>query len=122
MITLFIPFMGPSTNDIYAGKHWRHRKADKDSARLYVANAVQHAGLGVLQERVSLIFRPQHDKLSSIRDTGNYSYTAKLIEDGLVCAGVLEDDKPQFVADFCIKPAIHQPGGPNGVTVEIVPA
>ncbi|WP_299231689.1 hypothetical protein [uncultured Halomonas sp.] len=101
---LFVEYLGPSTNAIYAGVHWAHRKRHKDEAAAAVRAAVRNAGIGRIEKRVDLVFRPRLGKGVRARDTSNNSYSAKMIEDGLVAAGVLEDDTLA-----CVRKVINEP-------------
>jgi len=89
---LFVPYLGPSTNAIYAGLHWAKRKKAKDDALKATMATVRSEGVTAVGSRVDLIFTPQLGKGVRKRDTSNNSMTAKLIEDALVKAGVLKDD------------------------------
>ncbi|GAB2798990.1 hypothetical protein GCM10027040_27480 [Halomonas shantousis] len=123
MIRLFVPFMGPSTNDIYAGLHWRKRKQEKDACLLITRNAVRLAGLQRIHECIDIVFRPYLTgrMARQPRDTGNYSFTAKMIEDCLVSSGVLHDDRGEYVRDWSIRPPeIGQEGQP-GMWVWLIP-
>lgn len=93
---IYVPFMGPSTNQIYAGVHWRKRQKQADAGHA----AVQGIKLAPYQKPVRLTFIPIIGKGGRARDCSNYSYTAKLIEDGLVKAGILKDDTSEYVKGF----------------------
>ncbi len=95
---VFIEFMGPSLNSIYAGVHWSERKKQADAGHL----AVSLVKIKPFDKPVTLTFQPVAGKRDRIRDCSNYSYAAKIIEDGLVKTGVLEDDSPEFVKGFGI--------------------
>lgn len=117
---LFVPYLGPSTNAVYAGLHWGKRKAEKDASRLMVANAVRSAGLMPCQSRVDLVFSPRLGKGDRMRDTSNYSLTAKLIEDGLVNVGILADDTARHVRRVILEPATVDRSQPGGMWVKFV--
>ena len=95
----YVPYQGPSTNAIYAGKHWIARKRDKDQAREVVQQAVQTE---LFAAPVALQFVPVIGRRARARDLSNYTYAIKLIEDGLVCCGVLMDDTPVYVQSIRI--------------------
>ena len=90
-----------STNEIYAGKHWTVRKKHKDDWRLIVKAACK--GKKPIKEYpVDLYFLFY---LTGRRfDTGNCSYMCKLIEDGLVHIGILENDSVKYVNIWHIDP------------------
>lgn len=117
---LFVEYLGPSTNAIYAGLHWSKRKQAKDEAVKATIAAVRKAGVAAMDCRVDLVFRPRLGKGMRRRDTSNNSMSAKLIEDALVKAGVLADD-----TDAHVRRVIHEPAEINreavtGTYVEII--
>lgn len=114
-----MPYLGPSTNEIYSGQHWSKRKRHKDEARLVTKSAVIRAGLGIVQGRVDLTFTPQLGKGARRRDTSNNSMTAKLIEDALVKAGVLIDDTDEYVRNVTLTPAVVDRQAATGMWVTI---
>ena len=93
-----MPFIGKSLNAIYAGIHWSVRKKHADEAHSAVAIAVM--GIKPFTTPVHLEFQPVVKGRGY--DVMNYSYSAKLIEDGLVCAGILEDDTVAYVKQIAI--------------------
>lgn len=100
--TVEIPFIGPSTNVIYAGVHWTVRKKHADDAHLAVRVAFNNSFK--INSRVDLTFTPY--VAGRGYDTSNYSYTAKLIEDGLVKCGVLINDNTKYVRKIIYHPPI----------------
>jgi len=118
---LFVPYLGPSTNAIYAGIHWAKRKKAKDQALAATLEAVQGMGLGAVAGRVDLVFRPRLGKGVRRRDTSNNSMNAKLIEDALVKAGVLADDTEAHVRRVIHEPAEIDRKGETGTWVFIIP-
>ena len=112
----FVPYQGPSTNAIYAGKHWIARKRDKDVARQVVAQAVQTE---IFEQPVALHFVPVIGKGSRSRDLSNYTYAIKLIEDGLVHGGVLTDDTTAYVQSIRIYAPIVDRAQVPGFVVRI---
>jgi hypothetical protein len=82
-----------STNKIYAGTHWAKRKSLAD---LYHECLIEYKGQTIKDTPVEItyIFNFKGKPL----DTTNCTYMAKLLEDGLVKQGILEDDSPEFVA------------------------
>lgn len=118
---LFVEYLGPSTNAIYAGVHWAKRKKAKDEACMATLAAVRAAGIQPVQGRVDLVFRPRLGKGVRRRDTSNNSMSAKLIEDSLVKAGVLIDDTEQYVRRVIHEPAEIDRSAPTGTYIEINP-
>ena len=96
----FVPVMPPSTNAIYAGVHWskRHKWSER------VHDLVKNLTLGVkpFTVPVSIMIRPVIGKGCLARDTSNYSYALKLIEDGVVASGVIAGDESDKVYDVHI--------------------
>lgn len=117
---LFVPYLGPSTNQIYAGIHWAKRKKAKDQALAATLEAVRGIGMGPAAGRVDLVFRPRLGKGVRRRDTSNASMTAKLIEDALVKAGVLADDTEDHVRRVILEPAEIDRKAVTGTWVEII--
>ena len=56
----YIPFQGPSTNAIYAGRHWTRRKATKDEAREIDARTLRFP-----RSRLMILSRPQFVPVTS---------------------------------------------------------
>lgn len=113
---VFIPMLAPSTNEIYAGSHWAKRaKLGKIFAQT-IKSEMQ--GI-VISVPVDLEFVPILGKNARTRDTSNYSYTAKLIEDGLVKAGVLADDAPEYVNSIMLRPRLVNRQSKTGMWVLI---
>lgn len=117
---LFVPYLGPSTNAIYAGIHWAKRKKAKDEALAATLEAVQRAGVMPARCQVDLVFRPRLGKGVRRRDTSNNSMTAKLIEDALVKAGVLPDDTEEHVRRVINEPPEIDRQAETGTWVEII--
>ena len=97
MQTLVIPLTKKiSTNAIYAGRHWAVRKKDADFYHNEILHYAKEQKIKKVKEYpISLILifyfknRPY--------DSSNCFYMAKLIEDGLRNAGIIDDDTPKFV-------------------------
>lgn len=117
---IFVPYLGPSTNAIYAGMHWAKRKQAKDDACRATLAAVRDAGLARVEGRVDLVFRPRLGKGARRRDTSNNSMSAKLIEDALVKAGVLADDTTDHVRRVINEPPEIDRKAETGTWVEII--
>jgi len=82
-----------STNKIYAGTHWATRKKQAD---LYHESLIEYRNEKITEYPVDInyIFSFKGKTL----DTTNCSYMVKMLEDGLVKSGVLEDDDPKHVS------------------------
>lgn len=89
---IYIPWMGPSLNQIWAGVHWRKRKmiADDGHRACLVAKHIK-----TFRRPVRLTFQPEVK--GRAYDCCNYALTNKVIVDGLVMIGVLIDDTPVYV-------------------------
>lgn len=85
---LRIPWIGPSMNVIWAGKHWSLRKRIADEAH-WAVHAVAR-DLVMFAAPVRLEFTPKHK--GRPYDPSNYAVTVKAIEDGLVMSGILPGD------------------------------
>ena len=112
----YVPYQGPSTNSIYAGKHWIERKQDKDKAREVVAAAVSTE---LFECPVALQFVPVIGRGARARDLSNYTYAIKLIEDGLVAAGVLRDDTNEYVQSIRIYEPVVDRGRDPGFVLAV---
>lgn len=113
--SFFIPFMARSTNAIYAGLHYRERKKEADAGH----NACMNIQCEQFKKPVRIVFVPVVGKGGRKRDVSNYSYCAKIIEDGLVRAGVLKDDTDDWVQSFEIVPAQIDRKAKSGMWVTI---
>ncbi|MGJ8525198.1 hypothetical protein LMG33818_000906 [Halomonadaceae bacterium LMG 33818] len=117
MIQLFVPWLGPSLNSIYAGIHWSKRKKHADAAHWAVKSAVTNTGIKRIDSPVGLSFTPVLGKGKRALDCSNYGYAVKLLEDGLVRAGVLADDTNQYVVATCITKPVR--GETTGMLIQI---
>jgi len=87
-----------SLNEIYAGKHWRNRKAYADSMHLIVKNAMKLAGIKARDEGV-LFLSPVNITLTfpfDGVDIDNHTYFSKCVVDCLKGL-VIKDDNPKWV-------------------------
>ena len=83
-----------SLNEIYAGKHWRTRKKNKDKYTLLVKNQHKVIFSKLKQYSVSYEFQFQNSPL----DVSNTVYMLKMIEDIL-----FEDDSYKIIKELNIK-------------------
>ena len=117
MIEIFVPYIAPSTNSIYAGIHYRTRMSHKKAA--LKAAQIALVGVSPVKAKVDISFTPRLGKGDRERDTSNYSYSAKLIEDSLVELGLLSDDTRKFVGDITLKELVVDRKQPSGVIVQL---
>ena len=94
MIKILVPFIGPSTNSIYAGAHWDARRKQKEQAMIALSTLGR---INPVLKPVNIEITPFLGKAKRGYDVSNYSYTYKLIEDAMVKKGILQDDSPEFV-------------------------
>ncbi len=92
---LTVEWMGPSLNKIYTGTHWGSRTKWAADGHLAVLAAVRKAKIKPVHSPVCLTFSP-HIK-GRRYDTNNYALAVKIMEDGLVKAGVLQGDTVKYV-------------------------
>ena len=97
-----VEYIGPSTNKIYAGMHWTKRKAHADDA--HFATKLAAKGHDSVSKPVFLVFQPMIR--GRAYDCSNYSFTCKMIEDGLVKCGILADDTNKYVQGIMMLPPI----------------
>lgn len=102
-VEIFIPWVGPSLNKIWAGMHWAKRKKIADEGHIACLVA---KGFVVPWDRVRLDFIP-HIPKGRLFDCTNYAVSAKVIEDGLVALGVLDGDDIRSVAGVYLAPPVR---------------
>jgi len=113
----YLPYQGPSTNQIYGGVHWCVRMQNKEAARAAVD---EHIDTDLFEHPVTLHFVPIVGRKGRRRDLTNYTYGIKLIEDALVESGVLADDTQSHVRSIRIHQAVVDRSQTNGFVVRIV--
>lgn len=101
-----------STNSIYAGIHWATRKKLADT---YHKALIEHKNKKVTEYPVEItyIFTFKAKPL----DTTNCTFMAKMLEDGLVGYGIIEDDDPTHVSFTGI---YSQKGDTDTVDIHII--
>jgi len=116
-VKLFIEYRFSSLNALYSGQHWAKRKKMAHDVHLLVREAVgqMREPMGV----VKLVFTPIVGKGQRKLDLSNYGYAVKLIEDGLVHAGVIKDDTQEYVKGIEILPAVVNRRTNGGMVVEV---
>jgi hypothetical protein len=87
-----------SLNRIYAGIHFRERNRHKDEYHYAVLASNPSPYAGPFPVHVHYHFRLHGTPL----DISNHAYMQKMVEDGLVHAGVLPDDTPKYVAGITV--------------------
>ncbi len=108
-ITLDVPWIGPGTNAMYAGQHWKKRKEHADTGHWAALVAVRkYYPADHLDSPVALTFTPHHN--GRIYDLDGYAYTVKIIIDGLVRAGLLKDDSQKFIKSLTILRTVKSKG------------
>lgn len=115
---LFVPYLACSTN-VAIRQHYQQRRKDVKRAAMAVKAASQ--GVQAVTGQVDIVFRPRLGKGVRIRDTSNYSLNVKHIEDGLVAAGILPDDRGQYVRRVIMDPPEIDRKAATGTWVEIIP-
>lgn len=118
---LFVPYIASSTNvALRANKHQNNREVK--AAAWACKAAIQNVDIEIpITGRVDLVFRPRLGKGDRMRDTSNYSISMKHIEDGLVAAGLLPDDRGQYVRRVILDPPEVDRKAESGTWVELIP-
>ncbi len=112
-----IPLVAPSLNQWYAGNHWSKRKKVADEWH----KAVKYL---CMQYQIESFTKPVIITTQTLlptkraRDVSNCFAANKLAEDGLVKAGILKNDTPEYVVRHIVeKPVI---GVGKGETLIII--
>lgn len=116
---VFVEFLGGSTNHSNGRKHWSQRHREAKRGYWQTKLAVTKNSIAAENEVVDLVFVPQVGKGGRRLDCTNYSHTAKIIEDGLVKAGVIPGDEPWHVESVLITAPIRDWSRPQGMWVII---
>lgn len=117
-VTLFVAYIAPSTNAMYAGQHWTKRKKHKKAAAAAVDSALLGKNIEPFSAAAVITVIPYLGKGRRGYDVSNYSYTLKLIEDCLVSRGIITDDTADKVGEIRIK-SPRRSGGVSGVEVTL---
>ena len=115
MIRLSIPIVAPSLNKWYAGGHWSKRKKVVDIWHDAIWILCRQDKIPSVEEYPVCITTKSYFKGRRQRDTSNCFAANKMAEDGLVKAGILKDDTPQYVCRHIIE--IPEFGCPEDMTV-----
>ena len=108
-IVIDVPWIGPGTNAMYAGQHWRRRKEHADTGHLAALAGMKNKWVigtvvDVPSGPVALTFTPHHN--GRLFDLDGYAYTVKIIIDGFVKAGLFKDDSQKFIRSLTILPTV----------------
>ena len=88
-----------SMNDIYSGMHWKKRR---DLADLFHNEFLELKGKIKVIKYPVVIHYDWHFKRNAL-DSLNCAFMSKMLEDGMVHVGILEDDSPKYVAESRLK-------------------
>jgi hypothetical protein len=88
-----------STNQIYAGSHWSHRKLVKDTYYYEVLANKKHF---IKPQELPVTLHFYFTFKSRALDASNCGYMAKAIEDAMKKIGVIPDDSPKYVRGVCL--------------------
>ena len=97
--TTLLPIIKVSTNEIYAGVHWRKRRKIKQDYLLVTRSKIR--SIPKIEGKVNLSFSFYFK--SRPLDSSNCSFMAKMIEDCLVGNGILKDDSIKHVGKISIE-------------------
>lgn len=87
-------FKCPSLNKMYAGRHWKKRKDEADYIHKLVQSKVEKGDFKPPKTPIDIKYIA-YFKYKHKRDPDNLA--VKFITDGLVLAGLIEDDSCEFV-------------------------
>lgn len=97
--------------------HWTERDELVGFARMMAKQAAQQAHVPHL-EAARIIATPQQAR-GRLADPGNHYPAVKACIDGLVDAGVLDDDRAPFIVEIVQRPAVKTALGAVGIVLEI---
>ena len=112
-----VPYIGPTTNSIYAGKHYRLRMQDKENCGWCMASVMN--SIPVFTDPVEIWFYPHIGKRRGYYDCGNYSYMAKMMEDWLVKSGKIPKDNPKWVKAWHLMAPVRVKQSKNYMMIKI---
>ncbi len=98
-----------STNEIYAGVHWRKRQ---QLAELYHMSLIEYRNKKIFDYPVDVTYIFSFK--GKLLDCDNCSYMSKLLKDGLRKWNIIEDDNPSFVQSVTL---ISQKGKKDEVEI-----
>jgi crossover junction endodeoxyribonuclease RusA len=111
----------PTTANSERGRnsHWSQAAATTRVRRQWYAAAARKAAIPALG-RIAVAVTPLHKDRRSPQDVGACSPAAKAAIDGLVDAGVIPDDTPQFLCAVLYLPPLVW--GANGMQLTVIDA
>lgn len=96
-IEMIIDGITPTLNSLYVGTHWAKRKTIARNWHRKVTTACKKYKIDPIENFPICIITQTRFKINRGRDVSNCFVANKLIEDGLVKAGILPDDTPEYV-------------------------
>lgn len=115
-LSILVPYIGPSTNAIYAGVNRFVRMGHKTKAVKALASL---GPIVAFKVPVAVTITPHLGKGKRAYDISNYSYTYKLIEDALVKSGVLQDDSSEYVRSLLYLPPVRVKSTISGLLITL---
>lgn len=97
-----------SLNELYSVVHWHIRKEHKDTWSLLTKIAVRKSGIKPVTKLPASVTYQFYIAGRQL-DTVNHAYMIKLLEDGMISAGLFKDDSSKYIGDVTIKKAIKSP-------------
>jgi len=104
--TLMVPWLGFSANKV-KGVHWSKVSANNKEGKRQTWKALLIADIKKVDYPVTLISIPHLAKGQRAFDCTNYFWAHKAVEDGLVSAGILLNDTPEFVRSCIIMAPVY---------------
>lgn len=114
---IFVPYIGPSSNQIYAGINRWDRMKHKAQAMVAMSKL---GHIPPIDYPVDIEMTPHIGKGKRVYDTSNYSYTYKLLEDALVHKQVLIDDNLRYVKGMNIRPPVRSGHQGSGMLIRLI--
>ena len=115
MIRLSVPLVAPSMNKLFGRGHWSQRSEVVKAWNYAVWILCKQDKIPPVTGYPVCITTKSYFKGKCQRDTSNCFPANKLVEDGLVEAGILKDDTPQYVCRHIIE--VPEFGCPEDMTV-----
>ena len=110
---LYVPEVGPSLNEFYAGMHYAERTKLADDWKWIVQAEVSQQRFtepNELDFPLRVVVRAHFPDRRYWYDSGNIGATEKLIVDGLRASDVLPDDDPRHVFGTTLETWLHDGG------------
>ncbi len=94
----------------------------RESSLVIARDTMRKRGIKPFASVVDVEFFPTQARAGQLADTANHLPPCKAVFDGIVDAGLLVDDTPEWVQSQRFWPAVKcDKGGPTGIGVMIVP-